>query len=312
MLDWINQSRQLALANQAQRKTHILLVIILAPAILLASQFGAVPVVLFQIMGYGINPTTGMPGQPSENWLAGLFGMLTLVSAFGGIHVLVWLWTRFYEKRPFTSLGFELAPALWQYGRGFIVGLGLFLAATGIIFGAGFMRIESSDSPIYGISALGGVLLMLPGWLVQGAAEEVLTRGWMMPILSVRYRPWVGILVSTLFFSIMHGLNANITPLAFFNLALFALFAAFYALKEGSLWGVCAIHSAWNWIQGNILGLEVSGSVPSGGSLFHLVAQGPDWFTGGKFGPEGGLAVTIVLIAGIVILFSLKTPKNSE
>jgi hypothetical protein len=86
------------------------------------------------------------------------------------------------------------------------------------------------------------------------------------------------------------------------NLFLYGLFAAFYALHEGDLWGVCAFHSVWNWVQGNIFGFEVSGGAFGGSSLLKLQESGPDWFTGGKFGPEGGLAVTLVLVAGCVWL----------
>lgn len=86
------------------------------------------------------------------------------------------------------------------------------------------------------------------------------------------------------------------------NLLLYSLFAAFYALREGSLWGVCAFHSAWNWAQGNFFGLAVSGNQADGGMLFDLMEVGPDWFTGGAFGPEGGLAVTLMLLVGIAIM----------
>ena len=142
------------------------------------------------------------------------------------------------------------------------------------------------------------VLLVALGWVVQGAGEEVVTRGWMLPVLGARTRPWIGIVVVSLFFSLLHGLNPNLSALAMVNLALFGLFAAFYALREGSLWGICALHSVWNWIQGNVFGFEVSGTNAGGGTLFKFVETGPDWFTGGAFGPEGGLAVSLMLQIG--------------
>ncbi|RMD72733.1 MAG: CPBP family intramembrane metalloprotease, partial [Chloroflexi bacterium] len=139
--------------------------------------------------------------------------------------------------------------------------------------------------------------------LVQGAAEEILTRGWMLPTLAVRYRPWVGVLISSLFFAVMHGLNPNLSFLALLNLFLYGLFAALYALREESLWGICAFHSIWNWAQGNLFGLAVSGQPVSGGMLFNLMETGPDWLTGGAFGPEGGLVTTIVLVISMAIIW---------
>jgi uncharacterized protein len=148
------------------------------------------------------------------------------------------------------------------------------------------------------------VLIILLGWLVQGAAEEVLVRGWMLPVLAARYHRWVGIIISSLIFTALHALNPNTSALAFINLSLFGFFAAFYAMREGSLWGICALHSSWNWIQGNIFGFEVSGGSMGGGTIIKLMDTGPEWMTGGLFGPEGGLAVTITLIIGIIVIFA--------
>jgi membrane protease YdiL (CAAX protease family) len=97
----------------------------------------------------------------------------------------------------------------------------------------------------------------------------------------------------------MHGANAGLSVLALANLALFGLFAGCYALREGGLWGVCAVHSAWNWAQGSLFGFEVSGHAPQWSVLVRLRAQGPDWLTGGAFGPEGGAAVTAMLVLGL-------------
>jgi len=90
--------------------------------------------------------------------------------------------------------------------------------------------------------------------------------------------------------------------LAMGNLFLFGVFAALYALREGRVWGVFGMHAAWNWMQGNVLGLSVSGAPPVGGTWIRLVDAGPVWLTGGAFGPEGGLAVSAVLVVGVFLL----------
>ena len=192
--------------------------------------------------------------------------------------------------------------ALRRYAFGFAAGLLLFLGAAAILAALGALVPEQGDPSRQGLAALGGVLIVLAGWIVQGGAEELLLRGWVMPVLGARYRPWVGLAVSSLLFAVMHGLNPGISLLALFNLALFAAFAGLYALREGSLWGISALHSVWNWVQGNILGFDVSGMAGGGITLFNFKTQGPDWLTGGAFGPEGGLAVTAVLLVGIALV----------
>ena len=104
---------------------------------------------------------------------------------------------------------------------------------------------------------------------------------------------------------IFHALNPNLSLIALLNLFLFGLFAALYTLYEGGLWGVFSIHAVWNWAQGNIFGFEVSGQLAPGGTMFNLMETGPDVITGGPFGPEGGLAVTIVLLVGCGVVWWL-------
>ncbi len=140
------------------------------------------------------------------------------------------------------------------------------------------------------------------GWIVQASGEELLFRGWLLQVIGARYRVWLGVLISSLLFSAAHLLNPGISPVAVVNLLLVGVFLALYALRDGSLWGVCAWHAMWNWTQGNLLGFEVSGLRTPGGTLFNLMESGPDVFTGGAFGPEGGLAVTAVLLVGIGVL----------
>ncbi|MGQ9491356.1 MAG: lysostaphin resistance A-like protein [Anaerolineae bacterium] len=305
MLHWITHNRLYDLARQGRRLTPWWALLPLAWLMLLLSQVFGLPVMFFLLARNGFaegEDAAALAGQPVA--LAGLLQGLLLALAFGGMILLVWLWVRLYEKRGLVTLGFEREGALRQYGRGLLIGLLTFTGAVGLMALFGFLAPEASDPGRVGLAALGGILLMIPGWLVQGAAEEVLTRGWMMPALAARYRPWLGVLLSSLFFTAAHGLNPNLTALALINLSLYGLFAAFYALREGSLWGVCAFHSAWNWAQGNFFGLAVSGNQAQGGMLFDLMETGPDWFTGGAFGPEGGLAVTLVLLAGMAAMLA--------
>ncbi len=302
MFSWFEHNRLFTLARQAARLPHIIVVVLLGLVIAFASQLGAIPVFVAQAMLYGFSES-GIEMAGTSAFVSGAWMAATLITSFIGIYIFLWLWTRFFEKRSFSSLGFEKSNALTQYLRGFLIGIVMFGGAVGLLALFGFVEIEQGDPSMQGMAALGGVAIVLLGWIVQGAGEEILTRGWMMPVLSARYKPWVGIVVSSLFFAFLHGLNPNLSVIAMLNLALFGFFAAFYALREGSLWGICALHSVWNWVQGNIFGFEVSGGSFGGGSLLNLMESGPDWFTGGAFGPEGGLAVTILLLIGMAFIF---------
>jgi uncharacterized protein len=297
-MHWFNHSRLFDLARQGQRLTHIAAVIPFSFLIPLISQFGAIPVIVAKFIFHGVSwNILGFEGfSPLE---AGFWMAAILVSAFVMFYFILWAWVALFEKRPFWTMGYELKHAIPQYLRGFLIGAVIFSGAVGILVLFGAVEMEAGDPSQVGVAALGGVLIVLVGWVVQGGAEEILLRGWALPIIGARYKPWIGLLVSSLIFAIMHGLNPNISLLPLLNLALFGVFAGLYAMREGSLWGISALHSVWNWIQGNIFGFKVSGMDVGGGSLLNLKTVGADWLTGGAFGPEGGLAITAVLVVSI-------------
>jgi hypothetical protein len=299
-------NRMFELARQAKRLPHLLLATVLTPAfMLIGALLGGLPL-QWGLMALFPDGRNSLADQP---FISGLVMALVLVSVFGMIFVLLWVWLKWFEKRPFWTLGFERAGALVKYGRGMAVGFGMFVATIGLSAALGYIAPETFNPQRERWAALGGVLIVLVGWAVQGAAEETVVRGWLMPVVGARYRPWIGVLVSSLLFAGLHGLNPNIGLLPLINLFLFGLFGALYALWEGGLWGIAAQHAVWNWTQGNIFGLEVSGGT-GGPILFNLHEVGPDVITGGPFGPEGGLALTAVLVIAIAVLVGLQVRKT--
>lgn len=225
-----------------------------------------------------------------------------LIFTFGPIFLILWGWLLLFEKRSLWTIGMVRKGALRSYLRGVVVGLFMLSASVGISAALGYIAFESGDPQKQGIAALGGVLLLFLGWMVQGAGEEVLTRGWLLPLIGSRYNTVAGIIISSLLFALLHLANSNISYIAILNLFLFGFFACLYALYEEGLWGVFSIHSVWNWAQGNLFGFEVSGT-EAGVTLLNLMEVGPDTITGGPFGPEGGLAVTVVLLVSCLLVW---------
>jgi hypothetical protein len=293
------------LARSGKRLPHILLVIVLSLVFMFAAQIGggiimALMMVLLSInglLGGNVSLQTLVDGMVSPNtaWQQ----VILLISAFGPVFLVLWMWLALFEKRPLWTIGMERTGLGRKYLRGAGVGLAMFSASVAIAAAMGYIAFEPGDPSRQGWSALGSVLLVFIGWMVQGPAEEALMRGWVLPVIGARYRPWLGVLISALLFALLHSLNPNLSPIAIVNLFLFGVFAALYALAEGGLWGVFALHSVWNWAQGNVFGLEVSGMMAPGGTLLNLMEVGPDAITGGPFGPEGGLAVSLVLLVSI-------------
>lgn len=241
----------------------------------------------------------------SENWrgmvpLTFKFTVSSLVIPFGLMIALVFLWVRFAEGRPLQSLGFPNTLAGKTYLEGFVLGLMLFSFYVLFAFLFGVYRLDSFHFNGFSVAVWLPVLITLPGWLIQGASEEILTRGWLFQAASKKHVA-TGVVLSSMIFAMLHLANNGITVLSFINLVLYGLFAVFYALKTENLWAVCGFHSAWNWVQGNVYGIAVSGHDILGGSLFDPGrAQGSDLLTGGAFGAEGSIIVSVILVLGII------------
>jgi membrane protease YdiL (CAAX protease family) len=299
----------LVLARSGKRLPHILLVIPLSFLFVVVAQIiGGLPAIFIvgglSLLG-GEQLSLDRPEAVARTLTpdTALEQAIFLILAFGPIFLILWGWVALFEKRSFWTIGLERINAGKKYLRGLLIGLLMFTASIGLSALLGYIDLETGNSQQQGVVALGGVMLVFVGWVVQGSAEEALTRGWVLPTIGARYKPVLGIILSSVIFTAFHSLNPNLGPIAILNLFLFGLFTALFALYEGGLWGVFSIHTAWNWAQGNLFGFEVSGMQPPGGTLFDLMEVGPDVITGGPFGPEGGLAVTAVLLISCVAVW---------
>jgi membrane protease YdiL (CAAX protease family) len=270
------------------------------------SAFCVAPIIVLNIAIERFSPAIFVNPTNSDS---PLITSMFLVFSFLPIFLFVWGWLVVFERRMFWTTGLERSGILEKYVRGAVIGVLMMAAPIAFLSLAGFLVFESNPAEWEGWTALPGVLILLVGWLVQGAAEETLTRGFLLPVFGIRFSPIWGVLISSGLFASLHLFNANLNLIAMINLFLFGIFASIYAMREGSLWGVFAIHSFWNWAQGNLFGLEVSGSQFGSTTLFNLKAVGPIILTGGDFGPEGGLAITLILIIGCICVYSLAIQK---
>jgi membrane protease YdiL (CAAX protease family) len=273
------------------------------PAVLIFSLFVPIMSAIILAPFFIIRELAGgsilLPSFYSET---GVF-LVMLVAGFLPFYLFVWIWLWLLEQRPPRTTGLEWPGWLAKYGRGLLIGLLMFGGAIGIMAVLGYVSLASWDPAVSRLLAGGGSLVLLLGWIVQGGAEELLLRGFLFPVIGVRFGMISGILISSSVFTLLHLLNPNLTALAVLNLFLFGVFASLFALYEGGLWGIFAIHTVWNWAQGNLFGLSVSGGELSSATFLRFSLTGPDWLTGGKFGPEGGLAVTAVTLTGCILLF---------
>ena len=143
------------------------------------------------------------------------------------------------------------------------------------------------------------VLMM---FLAVAVGEEMIFRGVVFRWIDERWNTWVALLVSAIFFGWIHISNDNATWWSSLAIAIEAGLLLGAAYKwSGSLWVPIGIHWAWNYVQGNIFGLAVSG-MNAGTTMLVTTANGPDIITGGAFGPEASI-ISVALGTFLTLVF---------
>lgn len=218
-----------------------------------------------------------------------------LSTGFGTVISL--FYCRFFEMRKVTSMGCRKRRAALHYVSGLFMGAAMMSAIVllTLLFGANKLSYVKDSSKLL-------ILMYFVGFLVQGMSEEFIFRGYLMTSVGGSHSPYLAIGISSVAFGLAHAANPGISPLAMTNLILYGVFAAVYMIHFDNIWGVCGIHSVWNFTQGNLYGISVSGSGQSE-SIFRTSQNSSHAFlTGGEFGIEGSIATTIVLLTGTAIV----------
>lgn len=210
------------------------------------------------------------------------------------------------QKRNLSSMGFIKEKAGLHYLAGAGIGLLLFTAVTLINVLTGSMAIDGISENF----SLVFFLLFAVGFAIQGMAEEVLCRGYFMVSIGRRYSVATAVFLNSLIFSLLHITNPGVSLTAVINILLFGVIMSLYFLRTGNIWGVGAMHSVWNFVQGNVFGMEVSGLNLSCTVFQSSIASHKEFWNGGAFGAEGGFSATIVLAAATLILLFWK--QNSS
>ncbi len=207
---------------------------------------------------------------------------------------------RWLEGRGPAQLGLALPGAARSLGRGTLVGTGLMGAVVGVLALLGWYRLVDGP-PETAWDEVGDALVWAVIFTVAGFFEEVAFRGVTFRLLEEWLGSTAALVISSAFFGLLHGMNPHATWFATLAIALEAglLLGAAFMLTR-SLWFVTGLHLAWNWTQGALFGVAVSGTSVEG--LLESQLTGPEAWTGGAFGAEAGLvALLLCTTAGVVM-----------
>lgn len=212
--------------------------------------------------------------------------------------VLTWkAYKRWIERE--RDREFDLKGALPELAAGLAAGLAVFSLMTGLVWLLGGIE-------FHGLRAIGETQLAY--WsaiaIISGFMEETLFRGLLFRAVEKIGGSWIALAVTSALFGLGHIFNPNSSLFAAVAIAIEAgiLLGAAYMLTR-RLWLAVGMHAGWNFTQGWVFSVPVSGTGGSPIGLISTSRPGPDWLTGGGFGLEASAVAMVVATAtGLLIL----------
>ena len=240
--------------------------------------------------------SVAVPPAPSP-WHADLAMLRNLILMALVLSVYISL-VRWLEHRRAGELA--PGPGAAQLPAGALIGVALMASVFLVLRVMGLASLSPGDGA-------SGLLAGLIAATLAAVFEELLLRAVLFRIVEQAFGTTVALLVSAAVFGLLHGLNPGATLFSDAAIAIEAglLLAMAYALTR-NLWFAIGIHLGWNFTEGNLIGVPVSGGA-STHSLFRAVLHGPDLLTGAAFGPEAsvitiGVCVFATLVFGVFVV----------
>jgi hypothetical protein len=215
-------------------------------------------------------------------------------------HVIALVWV---ERRPWADIGLGRTAAR---GRPLLAGAAVGALAvavpTGLLLAAGLFQLRPwpavGDAGAAWLGANAGLLAILAP---SALFEELLVRGYAFQVLREGAGDLTAVLATSLVFGLLHLQNPGANALAIGVVVLAGIFLAALRLATGSLWAAFTAHLAWNWVLAGAFHAEVSGApFPTPG--YRMIETGPDWLTGGPWGPEGGAGAAAGLAGALLAI----------
>lgn len=232
---------------------------------------------------------------------------LTVSQAFNlaGTTLLLYGMMRLIDLEPFVNLGFHTKGRKPDMLIGIIAGLIFMVAGFGILQSAGYLTVNEY---VFDFTDFFYLLLL---FVFVAFAEEMLMRGYVLKNLMLSMNKYVALVLSSLMFSMLHGLNPNFSWFSFLSLFLAGIALGITYIYTKNLWFPIAFHFSWNFFQ-SIMGFNVSGL-----DMYSFVETTPSMenqmISGAAFGLEGSvlaLVFEVTVIVCAVIYYKRKKLKQ--
>lgn len=251
---------------------------------------GIAGVIIAMVTKTNMMELQGVLQNPDNLGIMVIMQLVSLLIAFG----VIYIYRKFIDRKTVFSLGFEVKNKTMDMILGMVVGFGLML--IGFLALKFTNHLEVTDIQYSSKVVFGGFFF----FIIVAIVEEVIFRGYVLTNFMDSFKnKYLALFLSSLLFAIFHGLNPNLSFVGFINLFVAGLALGITYIHTKNLWFPIFLHLSWNYFQGPIFGFEVSGL--NFNSVIHQEVTGNDLITGGSFGFEGSILITVLLI-GMVVL----------
>ena len=217
--------------------------------------------------------------------------------------IMLWLFMKFIDKQPLIEIGFQTLGRLKEFNYGLILGLLIMAFAYVFLSLIGEIVFENFTFDLQKI------FLSIILFIGVSVFEEVIFRGYMLKNLLESFNPYVALFISSIFFSLIHGSNPNVTTLGLCNIFLAGFFLGASYIFTKNLWFPIALHFSWNFFQ-SMFGFKVSGL--DSYSIIEFTIPENNMLNGGEFGFESSFLSIIILIIGTFIIWKYFKKNNLE
>jgi uncharacterized protein len=232
--------------------------------------------------------------------LAPVFGMV--VAATLGLFLMAalanLLTIRVFDRRPLTDIGLETNPGSgrnFAWGLALGVGTALLLLCAPLLARAAHL-VPHPETQFAWLNLLFYLVVLLFG----AAGEEMLFRGYAFQLLVEKLGPWATVLPIGVLFGFAHSGNPAATSLSILNTSLWGILFGYAYLRSRDLWFPIGLHYGWNAVL-PLFGVNLSGLTIEVTRYSYQWDLGALW-SGGSYGPEGGILTTVFVIALFFIL----------
>ena len=245
----------------------------------------------------------------AESWSKSWLPFVFYIAVNLGLLLLAWLFLRAFDRRGFRTLGLWFHPAwVGESLVGIGMGAGLVtIVVAGIVLAQGVSYSGMNPTTGLWLGTLRSALFLL----LAAVFEEIVFRGYAFQRLVDSFGEIGAILILSVLFGLGHLGNPSANPLSTTNTILAGVLLSITYLKTRALWLPIGLHWAWNLMLGPIYSLPVSGA-HIGPGLFVAETGGPAWLSGGGYGPEGSVVLTLICTAAIIWLARTRSVTPSR